>query len=87
MSRLNLDSQYYKKKNKLLNLFRFKKNFNIQTIKIKPILLSKFINKRKITIIDILKIDTEGNEYRVIKGLGDDIKKLNIFILSIILMI
>lgn len=76
MSRLNLDSQYYKKKNKLLNLFRFKKNFNIQTIKIKPILLSKFINKRKITIIDILKIDTEGNEYRVIKGLGDDIKKI-----------
>ena len=47
MSRLNLDSQYYKKKNKLLNLFRFKKNFNIQTIKIKPILLSKFINKKK----------------------------------------
>lgn len=76
MNRLNLDSQYYKKKNKLLNLFRFKKNFNIQTIKIKPILLSKFINKRKITIIDILKIDTEGNEYRVIKGLGDDIKKI-----------
>ena len=23
-----------------------------------------------------MKIDTEGNEYRVIKGLGDDIKKI-----------
>ena len=59
-----------------MNLFNYKNNFKVQTIKIKPILLSDFLKKKKVDVIDILKIDTEGNEFRVIKGLGDEIKKI-----------
>ncbi len=37
-------------------------------------MLSEFIEQKDIKKIDILKIDTEGYELEVIKGLGKDIQ-------------
>ena len=39
--------------------------------------LDKFIDKQDIDVVDILKIDTEGHEFNVIKGLGIILQKLN----------
>ena len=45
-------------------------------VEIKVITLSSFIKKNEIPNIDLLKIDTEGYELKVIKGLGEEIKKI-----------
>ena len=42
--------------------------------------LDKFIDKQNIDVIDILKIDTEGHEFNVIKGLGDHITKVKLIL-------
>tara|TARA_Y100000031_G_C8196635_1_gene374012 strand:- start:195 stop:908 length:714 start_codon:yes stop_codon:yes gene_type:complete len=68
---LNLNSNYYKKKFRLLNFFNLKK---ITTkIKIEVIRLDEFMNSNNIKNIDLLKIDTEGFEYNVLKSLGSRI--------------
>ena len=73
MNKINHDSKYYKKKTFLINLFSLGKSKTIE-FKLKPILLSDFIDSNNIKKIDILKIDTEGYELRVIKGLSKKIK-------------
>jgi len=73
LNEINKDSNYYKKKSLLIDFFTFGEPKTIQ-FKLKPILLSDFINSNSIKKIDILKTDTEGYEFRVIKGLGDKIK-------------
>jgi FkbM family methyltransferase len=45
--------------------------------KVKTVTLKNFISKNKIYLIDLLKIDTEGHELKVLKGLGDNIKFVN----------
>ena len=42
--------------------------------------LDKFIDKQNIDVVDILKIDTEGHEFNVIKGLGDHITKVKLIL-------
>ena len=63
---LNTNSRYFKKK------FFFLKNSNNQNlfkeIEVKQILLSEYIEKKKIKKIDFIKIDTEGYELEVLKG-------------------
>ena len=56
-----------RKKLKILNVNNYK-NF-YKKVPIKLIKLDDYIEKNKITKIDILKIDTEGFELNVIKGL------------------
>ena len=71
ISKINQNSNYLKK-----NFFFFqihlKKKINI--IKIKMDRLDKIVKEFNINEIDILKIDTEGYDFNVIKGLGDSIK-------------
>jgi FkbM family methyltransferase len=67
------NSSYFKRKNKILSFF-FKKKFIIKKNFVSQIKLSEFIKEKKIKNIDILKIDTEGYEFEVIKGLDKDIK-------------
>jgi len=69
---INQNSSYFKRKNKILSFF-FKKNFFINDVLVKQIKLISFLEKKKIEHIDILKIDTEGYELEVLKGLGDKI--------------
>jgi FkbM family methyltransferase len=73
---IDQSSSYFKRKNKILSFF-FKKKFNIKKNYVSQIKLSGFIKKKKIIKIDILKIDTEGYELEVIKGLEENIKIVN----------
>ena len=70
---IDQDSSYFKRKNRILSFF-FKKNFFITKNFVSQIKLSEFIEKKDIKNIDILKIDTEGYEFEVLKGLGKDIQ-------------
>ena len=69
-------SSYFKRKNKISSLF-FKKKFNIKENYVSQIKLSQFIKNKGLIKIDILKIDTEGYELEVIKGLEEKIKIVN----------
>ena len=48
----------------------------ITTVKIKIIKLSEYFNQNNLEKIDFLKIDTEGYEFDVLKGLEDKITKV-----------
>ena len=69
-------SSYFRRKNKIMSFF-FKKEFIIKKNYVPQIKLSDFIEKKNIINIDILKIDTEGYEYEVLKGLEENIQLVN----------
>ena len=73
---LNKNSKYYKKKYFLFNFLNLKKVSN--SVKIKAINLANFIEEKKIDKIDLLKVDTEGYEFKIIKGLGKNISKIKL---------
>ncbi len=75
MSKINKDSNYYKKKMKILNLFSFDKSEYKEEI-VKITTLKKFMDDNSISSIDILKIDTEGYEFNVIKGAENKIRNV-----------
>ena len=66
INQINHNSDYLKKKLKILNIKNNKKFY--QKIPIKIYTLDHFIKKNNINIIDLLKIDTEGYEYNILKG-------------------
>ena len=68
---LNINSNYFKKKEKY-----FGKLINKKML-VKQINLKEYLEKKKIEKIDLLKIDTEGYELEVIKGLKDSILKVS----------
>ena len=70
---IDQNSSYFKRKNRILSLF-FKKKFIIKRNFVSQIKLSDFIEKKKIKSVSILKIDTEGYELEVIKGLDKAIQ-------------
>ena len=70
---LDENSQYYKRKKKILTLFFDKKLFNEKRAQI--VNFVDFIKEEKVDYIDLLKIDTEGYELNILKGLNDSIKK------------
>ena len=63
----NVESSYLKRKNKFLNL---KSNF-FKEVDINVITLEDYVNKNDIQKIDLLKIDTEGYEFDVLRGLNE----------------
>lgn len=68
---LNKDSKYLAKKKKLLLLKKneyFKNTYIVDVIDLKS-----FIREKEIKTIDILKIDTEGFDFDVIMGIGEDL--------------
>ena len=67
------NSSYFKRKNKILSFF-FKENFLIKKNIVSQIKLSEFILKKNLKFIDLLKIDTEGYELEVLKGLHNSIE-------------
>ena len=64
----NFESKYLKRKLKILNINN--KDHYFEKIPIKIISLDEYVKKAKIKKIDLLKIDTEGYEFDVIKGMG-----------------
>jgi|TARA_Y100000294_G_scaffold174466_1_gene192618 FkbM family methyltransferase len=73
---LNINSKYYKKKFTILNFFNLKKIS--KSIEVDLIKLEDFLNNKKIIQVDLLKIDTEGSEFNVLKGLNKSIKKVKL---------
>ena len=75
INRINTNTEYFKRKKKLL-AFNQKKSFFLGVQDIDVVNLSEFIlnNEKK---IDILKIDTEGYEYNILRGIHKlDFKKI-----------
>lgn len=69
----NQNSKYLIKKKKILS--PYSENFFLKKIEIDVERLDEFLQNRNIKVIDILKIDTEGFDFNVIKGLGDKISQ------------
>lgn len=76
LSNINTNTKYFKRKNFLLNFGFQSKTFDEVIIKIKDGL--SFLEEKKINQIDLLKIDTEGHEYFVIKGFGNSLSKIKV---------
>ena len=78
MNQINENSKYFKlKKNFGLSI---EKLFTEELIQIKR--LDEFLITNKITEIDLLKIDTEGYEFDVIKGLNSRIQNIHMIYLE-----
>ena len=75
INNLNLKSDYFLRKLKVLNISDI--NSYIQRIPIEIISLDYYVKKNDIKIIDILKIDTEGFEFEVLKGLKENFHIVN----------
>ena len=68
----NENTNYFKRKKKILSYFSNKAEYINKKELVKISKTSDFINQNLIKYIDILKIDTEGYEYNVLKGLNND---------------
>ena len=76
LSSINTTSKYFKRKNLILNFGTDKKIFDKINVRVKDGF--SFLKKQKIEKIDLLKIDTEGYEYFVIKGFDKSINKIKV---------
>ena len=72
----NVKSKYFKRKSIFL-LSSKKQNF-FSEIDVRQVLLSKYMTTNDIQKIDFIKIDTEGYEYYVLKGLKNQFKKIKL---------
>jgi len=73
--KIDFNSKYFKRKKKILDFFN-KENYILDKQKIKLCTLENEFKKFYYNKIDILKIDTEGFEFDVIKGAKHNIKKI-----------
>ena len=74
LSDINNDSKYYKRKMEVLGLKDNEKIYRNSDVKL--IRLDNYCEEKKINKIDLLKIDTEGHEYFVIKGSTNALTKI-----------
>ncbi len=75
INKINTNTNYYKRKKKILTLGK-KTPYFLDTQEIEVINLSEFLLKKE-NKIDILKIDTEGYELNILKGINEeDFKKI-----------
>ena len=73
---INFDSDYLKKKKFFLGIKDNKELFDISKIKITP--LSNYLCENNLHEIDLLKIDTEGYEFQILKGAERDLEKFEL---------
>ena len=73
-SEINTRSKYFKKKLKYLNIK--KPNNFFKKVSIKTDTLDSYIIKKKIFLIDLIKMDTEGHELEILKGLKQNLKNV-----------
>ena len=75
LNEININSNYFKKKKQLL--FNRKNKDFYKEYKIKISTLSEYIVNNNYKKIDFIKIDTEGYEYEILKGLKEKFKIVN----------
>ena len=74
---INRTSDYFKRKQRIFNFFFKNTEFIKSQQWIEVNKLSNIIDIQKINKVDLLKIDTEGYEYNVLKGIkNEDFKKI-----------
>jgi len=73
---MDFNSKYFKKKNIILNLFGFQKINKSIPVQIKT--LDEILQQYDFKNIDLIKIDTEGYEYKIIKGIKNIIKNVKV---------
>ena len=73
---IDQNSKYYKKKFRFLNFIGTKKIFKETEIDITK--FKDYLEIKKINNIDFLKIDTEGYEYEIIKGMEKRLKDVKL---------
>ena len=76
INQLNKGTQNILKKN--LESFECKKKIFLSKIPITILTLDSFVEKNNIENIDLIKIDTEGYELNVLKGLSKLVKKVKL---------
>jgi FkbM family methyltransferase len=76
-NKININSKYYNKK--LFYLKNNKDSFSAKTLS-KLDTLDNFFKENKISSVDLIKIDTEGYEYFVLKGLVENFYKVKFII-------
>ena len=76
-NKININSKYYNKK--LFYLKSNKGSFSAETLS-KLDTLDNFFKENKISSVDLIKIDTEGYEYFVLKGLVENFYKVKFII-------
>ena len=67
LNKLNLKSKYFRRKKRIISFFS--NNFFQKKIKVRISTLNHIFEKYKVQKLDLLKIDTEGFEYKIIKNL------------------
>ena len=72
---INFQSNYYKRKKKILDFFK-KENYIVNKEKIKLNTLNNQFKYFSFDFVDVLKIDTEGYEFDVIKGASNSLNKI-----------
>ena len=76
INKLNEESNYFIRKYRVLNFF---KNKNItRPVQVRIEKLSDILNKYEVNQIDLLKIDTEGYELSVLKGVINNLKDIKV---------
>lgn len=78
INKINNQSAYTKLKKLIMSIFYFNNQIYKKKIKIKKDLLSNILRQSKIKKIDLLKIDTEGHEFNVLKGAKNFLKNINL---------
>ena len=73
--KINQKSNYFKRKNFYLDFFKTNKS-RVKNTQVKIDSLENLINVDELKVIDLVKIDTEGYDLNVIKGLGKLITKV-----------
>tara|TARA_B100001057_G_C22869059_1_gene957914 strand:+ start:6119 stop:6844 length:726 start_codon:yes stop_codon:yes gene_type:complete len=75
---VNIETNYFKRKQKILKFFN--KNASILKSEIEIKNAQEFITKKKIIIIDIMKIDTEGYEFLILDNLKNCLKNVKLIL-------
>jgi len=78
INKINIDSKYYKRKKRILELFNIKDAISAKKIKI--VNTSNFLKLKEIKYIDLLKIDTEGYEYKILKNIDSYLKNIKVIL-------
>ena len=78
-NRFNEKSNYSKQKKKLIS-FIYSAEENVTEKKVDVITLKSFCERNKIEKIELLKIDTEGYEFNVLKGLNEYITNVDVIL-------
>ena len=79
LNKKNNFSNYLNFKKKIISKIYFNNNLDVEE-EVDVISLKTFIKNLKIQSVDLIKIDTEGYEFYVIKGLGNYLKKIKILL-------